>query len=164
MHLRHQLGYLVIIVCLILSSKAAADPLTIAVASNFRGPIEEITQQFKAKIGQDIRLSTSSSGKLFAQIAHGAPFHVFLSADQKTPHRLEAEGFAVKGSRFTYAIGRLVLWSNRPGFEVTSEKVLSNADIERLAIANPKLAPYGLAAKQTLQKLQLLAANQAAGI
>ncbi|SHL47858.1 molybdate transport system substrate-binding protein [Roseovarius marisflavi] len=135
---------------------AQAETATIAVATNFAEAAEDLIARFEALNDHRITLVTGSTGKLFAQIIEGAPFDAFLAADQARPARLEAEGRAVVETRFTYAEGRLVLWSATPGV-ITSDgaTVLRAGDFAHLAIANPDLAPYGLAAKQALQGLGL---------
>lgn len=139
-----------------LTAAHAAEAL-VAVAANFVTPLQAIAASFEKDTGHKLRLSSGSSGKLYAQIRHGAPFDVFLSADSEIPARLEAEGLAVPGSRFTYATGTLVLWSPRPDFVDTQGNVLNGDGFTRLAIASPKLAPYGAAAIETLTQLKLRA-------
>jgi molybdate transport system substrate-binding protein len=111
---------------------------------------------FEKDTGHKLVLAFGSTGGFYAQIKNGGPFHVFLSADDETPIKLENEGFAVKGTRFTYATGQLILWSKQAGFIDEKADVLRTGQFQRIAIANPKLAPYGLAALETLQKLGLL--------
>jgi len=132
-----------------------ADEVLVAAASNFSAPMKVLKAHFESDTGHRIKLSFGSSGKLFAQIQHGAPFQVFLSADQDKPKTLLESGRAVAGSDFTYATGALALWSASEGGEPLNIDVLRRADLNHLALANPKLAPYGLAALQTLQALQL---------
>ena len=132
---------------------AAAGEARVAVAANFAVTAQRLAEDFRAQSGHTLALSSGSTGKFYAQIKSGAPFDVLLSADEDTPRRLESEKFAVAGSRFTYALGRLVLWSPKPGFG--DEDALRSQLFARLAIANPRLAPYGLAARQTLEKLGL---------
>jgi molybdate transport system substrate-binding protein len=141
---------------LCLAGPAAAEEAVIAVAANFAEVAERLEQDFEAATGHVLSLVVGSTGKFYAQIANGAPFDVFLSADEETPARLEKEGQAVAGSRFTYATGRLTLWSPEPG-GVGSDgaATLKEGKFRRLAIANPELAPYGAAAKQALEKLGL---------
>lgn len=134
---------------------AQAEDISVAVAANFAGPLQKIAAQFEKDTGHKAILSPGSTGKLYAQITHGAPFQVLLSADDETPARLEKEGHAVSGTRFTYAVGRMVLWSTDPSLVDSRPEVLQKANFARMAIANPKLAPYGLAAQQTLDKLGL---------
>ncbi|MDT8327290.1 MAG: molybdate ABC transporter substrate-binding protein [Roseovarius sp.] len=135
---------------------AHAETATIAVATNFAEAAEDLITRFEAQADHRIALVTGSTGKLFAQITEGAPFDAFLAADQARPTRLETEGRAVIGSRFTYATGQLVLWSATPGaIKHDGASVLRAGGFAHLAIANPDLAPYGLAAKQALQGLDL---------
>ena len=130
---------------------AKADSLTLAVASNFREPAEAIASKFTAATGHDVRISSASTGKLYAQIVNGAPFDVLLAADSERPRLLEEAGFAAEGSRITYAIGGLVLWSRDPANAgADCQALLDNLGDNRLSIANPLTAPYGIAAKQFL--------------
>lgn len=140
---------------------AYADSANIAVAANFTAPMQKIAAQFEADTGHTAVLSFGSTGKLYAQISNGAPFQILLAADDKAPARLEAEGKAVPQSRFTYAIGALVLWSADPGVVDAQGKVLQDGNFRHLAIANAKLAPYGEAAVQTMHKLGVADALQA---
>lgn len=129
-----------------------------AVAANFVKPMKEIASRFEERTGHKITLSFGSTGKLYAQIRNGAPFDLFLSADSATPARLEKEGAGVAGSRFTYASGRLALWSPRDGYVDQGGEVLKKGDFRHIAIANPKTAPYGAAARQLLEGMGLWAA------
>ena len=133
-----------------------AAEVSVAVAANFAGPMREIAQAFERDTGHKAVVALGSTGKLYAQIKQGAPFEVLLSADAQTPARLEAEGLGVAGSRFTYAIGTLVLWSKQPGLVDEKGDVLRSGKFERIAIANPKLAPYGAAAVETLTQMGVL--------
>ncbi len=146
---------------LMLPARALAGEVQVAVAANFAAPMQRIAAAFERDTGHQARLAFGGTGKFYAQIKHGAPFQVFLAADAETPARLEREGLARPGSRFTYAVGRLVLWSARPGFVDGQGAVLKRGGFDRLALANPKLAPYGAAAVQVLQRLDQLAALQA---
>jgi molybdate transport system substrate-binding protein len=137
---------------LLIAPIAHAEQVQVAVAANFVPPFKEISIEFQKVSGHTAELSAGSSGKFYAQIKNGAPFEVFLSADDERPKLLEDEGLGVKGSRFTYAIGRLVLWSQDPAL-VTGEDTLRNDKFKHLAIANPKTAPYGKAAMQAMMKL-----------
>ena len=134
-----------------------ADTVQVAVAANFTAPMKRIVADFEKDTGHQAVVSYGSTGKLYAQIRNGAPFEVFLSADAATPIQLETDGAALPGSRFTYAIGQLVLWS--PKADVVDDKgdVLRQNNFRLLAIAAPKLAPYGAAAAQTLERLGLTA-------
>jgi molybdate transport system substrate-binding protein len=133
-----------------------AAEVIVAVAANFAAPMQRIAAAFEQETGHKSVLSFGSSGNLYAQIRHGAPFEILLSADSQTPAKLESEGMGLAGTRFTYAIGTLVLWSKQPGLVDEKGKVLRRGKFERLAIANPKLAPYGVAAMQTLGELGVL--------
>ena len=142
------------------SFAAQADEVSVAVAANFTAPMQRIAADFEKATGHKARLVFGSTGKFYAQIKSGAPFQVLLAADDETPARLAREGDGVAGSQFTYAIGRLVLWSPRPGLVDDKGEVLRAGRFEHLAIANPKLAPYGLAAMETLKALGLADALQ----
>lgn len=130
-----------------------ADTATVAVAANFAAPAKALIDRFMRRTEHRITLSTGSTGKLYAQIEHGAPFQAFLAADQERPERLEASGLGVPGSRFTYALGKLVLWSPLPKLVDSQGNILKEGKFRHLAIANPKLAPYGAAARDALQQL-----------
>lgn len=125
----------------------------VAVAANFTEPAKAIAARFKARTGHDAVLSFGSSGQFYAQIANGAPFEVLLSADRERPEKAEAEGLGVAGSRFTYAVGRLVLYSKTPGLVDGRGGVLKGGRFAKIAIADPKTAPYGVAAVETMRKL-----------
>lgn len=144
----------------IFSSQAMAEQVHAAVAANFTGAMKSVVEQFEAETGHNVVLSFASSGKILAQIQNGAPFEVFLSADQLKPKALEDAGFIVEDSRFTYAIGALALWSSRPDFIENNDKRLSSGDFNKLSLANPKLAPYGLAATEVLDALNLTDATK----
>ena len=122
--------------------------------------MQRIAAAFEQETGHKAVLSFGSSGNLYAQIRHGAPFEILLSADSQTPEKLESEGMGLAGTRFTYAIGTLVLWSKQPGLVDEKGEILRSGKLERLAIANPKLAPYGVAAMQTLAQLGVLSSVQ----
>jgi len=148
-----------LLICsLLLSQSASAEEVQLAVAANFTAPMQKIAAEFEKDSGHKARLMFGATGKFYAQISNGAPFEVLLSADDETPARLERDGLAVAGSRFTYATGRLVLWSPREGYVDDKGDVLKKGDFRHLSIANPKTAPYGAAAIQTLSKLGLLPA------
>jgi molybdate transport system substrate-binding protein len=142
------------------STPAQAGEVRVAVASNFAAPLERIAVQFQQESGHTLKISSGSSGKFYAQITAGAPFDVLLSADDAIPKRLLQDGKAVEGSRFVYAIGRLVLWSAQPDFVDARGAVLNKGNFNKLAIADPRLAPYGVAAKETLEKLTMWNAMQ----
>lgn len=140
---------------ILLAGVTEADTLRVAVASNFAPVARRLAAQFEADTHHRVVLALGSTGKHAAQILHGAPFDVFLAADRARPRRLEQAGLTVPGSRFTYALGRLALWSPRPGLVDDQGAVLRRLGAYRLAIANPRLAPYGRAARQVLQALGL---------
>ncbi|MPZ38677.1 MAG: molybdate ABC transporter substrate-binding protein [Rhizobiales bacterium] len=137
-------------------SPVRAEQTLVAVAANFAEVIDELKPAFEKTTGHKLQVTTGSTGKLYAQIKAGAPFQILLSADAATPERLERENDGVAGSRFTYAVGKLTLWSVDP-VRIGSDGVsaLKAADVRHIAIANPSLAPYGLAAMETLQSLKL---------
>lgn len=130
---------------------AQAGEVLVAVAANFAGPLAKIQEGFSAATGHTLKVSAGATGKFYAQIISGAPFEVLMAADDETPKRLVAEGHAVAGSSFTYAIGKLVLWSAQPGFVDPQGAVLASAKFAHLAIANPKVAPYGAAGLEVLK-------------
>ena len=134
---------------------ARAEDISVAVAANFTAPMQQIAAEFEKATGHKARLTFGSTGKFYAQIREGAPFQLLLAADDETPARLVREGEGVPGSQFTYAVGKLILWSAKPGFVDDKGEVLKSGKFEHLANANPKLAPYGLAAMETLKALGL---------
>lgn len=136
-------------------SNANAGNLTLAVAANFTDTTASLVETFEAATGHQVTASFGSTGKLYAQIRNGAPFDVFMAADAQRPQLLESEGMAVPGSRFTYARGKLVLWSPETAAFISPIAYLNEQPFSRLAIANPKTAPYGLAAQQVLEHLEL---------
>lgn len=142
------------------ATAAHAEQVSVAVAANFTAPMQKIAAAFEADTGHKAELSFGATGKFYAQITNGAPFQILLSADDTTPAKLEREGKVVANSRFTYAIGTLVLWSAKEGYVDDKGAVLKTGDFKHLAIANPKLAPYGLAATQVMDKLGLMATLQ----
>ncbi|RCX10121.1 molybdate ABC transporter substrate-binding protein [Extensimonas vulgaris] len=147
---------LALIAALVLSlaaSAARADEVQVAVAANFTAPMQKIAALFAQDTGHKAVLAFGSTGKFYAQIKNGAPFEVLLAADDETPARLEQEGAALAGSHFTYAVGKLVLWSAQPGVVDAAGEVLRRGNFTHLAIANPKLAPYGAAGIAAMQAL-----------
>jgi molybdate transport system substrate-binding protein len=130
-----------------------AAELSVAVASNFIAPMKQIAADFERHSGHKTRLSFGSTGQFYAQIRHGAPFAILLAADQSTPERIERESLGVPGTRFTYATGRLVLWSTRPGLVDPQGEVLKTGAFDRIALANPKVAPYGAAAMEVMTRM-----------
>ena len=149
-----------LLIVFFISSAASADDVHVAVAANFTAPMQKILLQFEKDTGHKAIVTFGATGKFYAQIKNGAPFEVFLAADDKTPARLEKEAFTVAGSRFTYAIGKLVLWSAKSAFVDDQGEVLKKGDFQYLSVANPKLAPYGAAVVETLKALGLLDALQ----
>ena len=137
------------------SLTARAEEVSVAVAANFTAPMQRIAAEFEKSTGHKAVLVFGATGKFYAQIKAGAPFQLLLAADDETPARLVKDGDGVAGSVFTYAIGKLVLWSPKPGVVDDKGEVLKAGRFEHLSIANPKLAPYGLAAMETLKVLGL---------
>ena len=133
-----------------------AEQALVAVAANFSAPMQQIALAFQKDTGHQLRLSFGATGGIYAQIKNGGPFDVFLSADQLTPQKIEAEGLGVPQTRFTYAAGQLVLWSKQDGLVDDKGQVLRSKNIQRIALANPKLAPYGAAALEAMTQLGLL--------
>lgn len=131
---------------------AHADEVQVAVAANFTAPIQALAASFEQDTGHKLVASYGATGQFYTQIKNGAPFEVFLSADDSTPQKLDNEGDTVKGSRFTYAVGTLALWSPQAGYVDANGEVLKRNQFKHLSIANPKAAPYGLAATQVLAK------------
>jgi molybdate transport system substrate-binding protein len=139
---------------LMFSVSSHAGEVRAAVAANFTGPAKLIAEQFQADTGHSVKLSYGSTGKFYSQIKAGAPFDVFLAADDTTPEKVAKDGLGDSANRFTYAIGTLVLWSRKPGYVDDKGHVLQGK-FDKLAIANPRLAPYGVAAQETLEGLGL---------
>jgi len=144
-----------------LGASSPAAEVSVAVAANFTAPMQKIALAFAQDTGHKARLAFGSTGSLYAQIKNGAPFDLLLAADDETPERLEKEGSGVVGTRFTYAIGKLVLWSKDATLVDAKGEVLRTGNFDKLAIANPKTAPYGAAALQTLTTLGLAQGLQA---
>lgn len=145
------------VVLAVLACQARAAEVSVAVAANFTAPMQKIAQTFEQDTGHKAVLSFGGTGALYAQIRHGAPFLVLLAADDDTPAKIEREGLGVAGSRFTYATGRLVLWSRQPGLVDDQGAILRSGTFERIAMANPRLAPYGAAAIETMTRMGVLA-------
>ena len=138
---------------------AVATQIKVAVATNFANPMQQLVRDFEQQSKHQVAISYGSSGKIYAQIVHGAPFHLFFSADQAKPDALQKVGLVVAGSRFTYAIGALALWSAKPNY--FNDKAFDfHRNDYKLALANPKLAPYGQAALQTLVSLNAKEASE----
>jgi molybdate transport system substrate-binding protein len=145
-----------VLLLVLLPRPAFAEEALVAVAANFAEVMERLEVEFERASGHDLTVAIGSTGKLYAQITHGAPFDVLLAADRERPERLESEGLAVAGSRFTYAVGRLTLWSPEAGrVGADGEATLRAGAFRSLALANPDLAPYGAAARETLRRLGL---------
>ena len=138
-----------------------AATVRVAVAANFSAPMQKLAQAFEEESGHTAVLAFGSTGNFYAQIRNGAPYEVLLAADDETPLKLENEGLGVAGSRFTYATGRLVLWSSQPRLVDDRGEVLRAGSVKRLAMANPKLSPYGLAAQEVMTRLGVLSELQA---
>ena len=136
-----------------LASQAFAEEVSVAVAANFSAPLQRIAPEFERETGHRIVASYGATGKFYAQIKNGAPFEMLLSADDETPARLTAEKLAVAGTQFTYALGKLVLWSVKPAVVDAAGEVLKKGNFEHIALADPKLAPYGVAALQAMKAL-----------
>jgi molybdate transport system substrate-binding protein len=141
--------------CTAAHAAAHAAEVQVAVAANFTAPMQKIAAEFEKDTGHKAVLAFGATGKFYAQINNGAPFDVLLAADDETPAKLEKEGKTVAGTRFTYATGKLVLWSAKDNYIDGQGKVLETGNYAHLSIANPKTAPYGLAATETLDKLKL---------
>ncbi|MDE2371379.1 MAG: molybdate ABC transporter substrate-binding protein [Burkholderiales bacterium] len=141
---------------LLIPLTAPAGEVQIAVAANFARPMAQIAEGFTAATGHQVRISTGATGTLYSQIVAGAPFDILLAADQATPRKLVGQGLGVAGSTFTYAIGKLVLYSAKPGFVDDQGAVLAGGGFGHLAIANPQVAPYGAAALEVLRARGLL--------
>lgn len=139
----------------LIAGAAHAEEVNVAVAANFTAPMNAIVAEFARDTGHTAKLAFGSTGKFYAQIKNGAPFEMLLAADDETPAKLEKEGVGVPGTRFTYAIGSLALWSAKPGFVDDKGEVLKRGGFNKLAIASPKLAPYGKAAVEVLTGMGL---------
>ena len=144
---------LVLIALMGAAAQAQADEISVAVAANFTTPMQQIAAAFEKDTGHKVVASYGSTGKFYAQIKNGAPFEVLLAADDETPTKLIQENAAVAGSQRAYAIGKLVLWSAKPAVVDAKGDVLKQGGFDHIAIANPKLAPYGAAAVQTMKSL-----------
>ncbi len=140
----------------LMAAKVQAVEIKVAVASNFANVLKEVAIEFQKDTGHQLAITPGATGKFYAQISNGAPFDVFLSADDETPRKLAQEGKAIASSQFTYAIGRLALWSPNPEMIDKTADILKTDKFKFIAIANAKVAPYGQAAVQTMQKLGVL--------
>lgn len=143
------------------SAQVLAAEVNVAVAANFTGAARKLVPLFEKATGHKVKVSFGSTGKLYAQIANGAPFGVFLAADTKRPLKAEKAGLAVPGKHFIYAKGKLVLWSAKKGLFQDGERFLKQGKFSHLAFANPKTAPYGTAARQVMQHLGIWSGLQA---
>jgi molybdate transport system substrate-binding protein len=139
---------------------AAADEIRLAVATNFTETMDALVALFEQSSEDTVLVSAGSTGNHYAQIRNGAPFDGFFAADVERPALLEREGVAVAGSRFLYAVGKLVLWSPRANFVDAGGRVLDRGEFRFLAIANPELAPYGAAAREILMARELWSSLQ----
>lgn len=149
----HSLALMLLLISF--SPISEAETVLVAVASNFTKPMTDIAEAFEKATGHTAKLSFGSSGKIVSQLQNGAPFEVFLSADDEKPAKLEQEGLTESGSRFTYALGTLVLWSAKPSYVDDQGRILSQGEFQHLAIADPKLAPYGAAAVEVIKGMGL---------
>jgi molybdate transport system substrate-binding protein len=138
-----------------LPGQSKAAEIRVATASNFRNAMSELVRVYEHETGQRVVAVYGSTGKHYAQIINGAPFEAFFAADARRPERLEEDGYALPGSRFTYATGKLVLWSPQPGYVDEKGHILKQAGFRHLAMANPRLAPYGAAAREVLESFGL---------
>lgn len=154
------MSHLLLLFLLSCASPIRADEVLVAVAANFTAPVQKIAAQFERDTGHKANLAFGATGKLFAQIVNGAPFDVFLAADADTPARLENDLLAVSGSRFTYAIGRLALWSAQKGKVDGQGDILKRGEFRHLALPSPRVAPYGAAAVEVMERLGVRAALQ----
>jgi molybdate transport system substrate-binding protein len=157
MKIKKWLGFIILFVFTLCTE---AKSVHVAVAANFSNPMKNLVKEFEKTSDYQIALSFGSSGKFYAQIKQGAPYELFFSADQAKPDALQKEGLVIAASRFTYAIGRLAVWSIQPDFANKIEVNLKEGTFNKLALANPKLAPYGAATLEVLQYLELIDATQ----
>ena len=153
-------GFFLLVLLSTANSQVLADDVQVAVAANFTAPMQKIAAEFEKDTGHKAQLVFGATGKFYAQIKNGAPFDVLLAADDETPAKLVKEGNAVAASQFTYAIGKLVLWSSKPGLVDDKGAVLKKADLSHVAYCNPKLAPYGAAAVEAMKALGVFDALQ----
>ncbi|BDU52377.1 molybdate ABC transporter substrate-binding protein [Limnohabitans sp. INBF002] len=148
-----KLGLMLAYASTLFFAAAQAGEVMVAVAANFTAPMQKIAKAFEQDTGHKAQLAFGATGKFYAQIKNGAPFAAMLAADDETPARLEKEGLAVAGTRFTYATGRLALWSKSPNLVDDKGEVLRSNSFNKIAIADPKLAPYGIAAVEVIHKM-----------
>ena len=160
--MRNSLGFALILVGGLAGLSANGEEVSVAVAANFMLPMQRLETHFESTTAHEVTAVSGSTGQLYAQVLNGAPYDVFLAADRDRPERLVEQGAAVTGTQFTYALGQLTLWSREPSLVADlSLDVLATGEFRRLAIANPALAPYGLAAQHTLEALGLWESLQA---
>jgi len=150
------LAWFTTVVLFVTAPTGQAATVLVAVASNFTKPMTEIAAEFEKATGHSANLSFGSTGKFVAQLENGGPFEILLAADDKAPQKLEKAGLTVEGSRFIYALGKLVLWSAKPGYVDNQGKILESGEFKHVALADPKLAPYGAAAVELLKNRNLL--------
>ena len=148
-------GSILVFVMFMSCTYAFADTANVAVAANFLGTMKKISTAFEKQTGHKVIISTGSTGALYSQIINGAPFDIFFSADARRPEKLEADGISVGDSRFTYALGGIAVYSSIPGYVGQRGDILRKGDYKRLAIANPKTAPYGRAAIEVIENMGL---------
>lgn len=153
--MRQSFYLLTIVLYIFISGPACADKARIAVAANFIKTVKQLKTDFEKHSSHSLLLSSGSSGKLYAQIINGAPFDIFLSADIDRPEKLEKTEFALPKTRFTYALGKLILWTGNQKLKQTDHTILKSKSIKRLAIANPKTAPYGVAALEVINTMKV---------
>lgn len=151
-------GLLSLLAVCFLPLSSYAREVTVAVAANFTAPMKVIAQDFETETGHRAVLAFGATGQLYAQIKNGAPFQILLAADDKIPAKLEREGLGLAGTRFTYATGKLVLWSKKAGLVDDQGEILKSGKFNKIAMANPKLAPYGAAAMEIVERMGLTAA------
>jgi molybdate transport system substrate-binding protein len=145
----------IVLALLLVGQTSRAATVLVAVAANFSKPMTEIAAEFEKATGHSAKLAFGSTGKFVSQLENGGPFEILLSADEKAPQRLEQSGLTVPNSQFTYALGKLVLWSAKPGYVDDQGKILTTGGFKHIALADPKLAPYGVAAVEVLKKMEL---------
>jgi molybdate transport system substrate-binding protein len=145
---------------LLFPSVATSQTVHVAVAANFKQPMQKLADIFNAQTQHKVLISSASTGKLYAQIINGAPFQIFLAADQKRPTLLVNAGLADKKNQFTYAMGRLALWVPKSQLQTINQKYLQKKRTLPIALSNPKVAPYGLAAKEVMQATNIWSAHQ----
>lgn len=156
--MKHRIAKLLLALTLSFAWPALADEVQVAVAANFTAPMKTIAADFEKDTGHKAVLAFGTVGKFYAQIHNGAPFEVMVASDEETPEKLVRDGLALGDTRYVYAIGKLVLWSAKPGFVDGGGMVLKKGDFQHLALANPKLAVYGAAGMEVMKRLGVLPA------